>query len=173
MMQTGTDRTVYVVQGEYRVSAEPDEVLSTLLGSCVAVCLWDPVARVGGMNHFLLPFGPDGAKDGSMRYGVHAVEILINDLLRNGARRDRLRAKLFGGARMSSRLRDIGTANAAFARDYLKTEDIACIAESLGGNSARRVVFRPTTGQARQMLVPDAIVEETSTAQRTQDVTLF
>jgi chemotaxis protein CheD len=74
---------------------------------------------------------------------------------------------------MSSRLRDIGTANAAFARDYLRTEDIACIAESLGGTSARRVIFRPTTGQAQQMLVPDAIIEETSAAPRKQDVTLF
>jgi chemotaxis protein CheD len=173
MIQTGAAKTIYVVQGEYRVSAEPEEVLSTLLGSCVAVCLWDPVGRVGGMNHFLLPFGPEGAKDGSMRYGVHSVEILVNDLLRHGARRDRLRAKLFGGARMSSRLRDIGTANAAFARDYLRTEDIACIAESLGGTSARRVIFRPTTGQAQQMLVPDAIIEETSAAPRKQDVTLF
>jgi chemotaxis protein CheD len=161
------------VQGEYRISGDPEELFSTLLGSCVAVCLWDPVARVGGMNHFLLPMGPQGATDGMTRYGVHAIEVLINGLLKRGARRDGLRAKLFGGARMSPRLRDIGTANASFARSYLSTEDIPCVAESLGGSSARRVVFRPTTGQVRQLLVPDAIVEEVSAVPQREDLTLF
>ncbi len=173
MMRNRDDCVTHVIQGEYRVSSQADEVLSTLLGSCVAVCLWDPVERVGGMNHFLLPIGPKGATDGPMRYGVHAIEVLINALLRHGARRERLRAKLFGGARISSRLRDIGTANAIFARDYLVTEDIPCVAESLGGPSARRVLFRPSTGEARQLLVPDPVEEILPASPKSQDVTLF
>ena len=173
MMGASTDRTTYVVQGEYRVSGNPEEVFSTLLGSCVAVCLWDPAAKVGGMNHFLLPIGPEGGKDCQMRYGVHAIEVLINALLRNGAHREGLRAKLFGGARISSRLRDVGAANASFAREYLSTEDIPCVAESLGGNTARRVVFRPSTGHARQLLVPDPVQEEVSSSLKREDVTLF
>lgn len=145
----------YITQGEFRVSQDPDEVFSTILGSCVAVCLRDPVARVGGMNHFLLPSGHDGERGRSMRYGVHAMEMLINALFKLGAGRDRLEAKLFGGARLSMNLRDVGADNAAFALDYLAAEDINCVASSLGGNSARRVLFHPVTGQAKQMLVPD------------------
>jgi chemotaxis protein CheD len=172
-MGLSADRTTYVVQGEYRVSGDPEEVLSTLLGSCVAVCLWDPAAKVGGMNHFLLPIGPEGGQDCQLRYGVHAIEVLINALLRDGAHRDRLRAKLFGGACISSRLRDVGAGNASFAREYLATEDIPCVAESLGGNSARRVVFRRSTGHARQLLVPDPVQEERPSSLKREDVTLF
>lgn len=172
-MRNRDDSVTHVVQGEYRISSDRNEVLSTLLGSCVAVCLWDPVAKVGGMNHFLLPIGPKGAADGPMRYGVHAIEVLINALLRRGAHRERLRAKLFGGARISARLRDIGSANAAFAREYLATEDIPCVAESLGGISARRVLFRPATGEAHQMLVPDPVEEVPPPASKLSDITLF
>ena len=107
------------------------------------------------MNHFLLPFGPKAATAAPERYGVHAMEILINALLGAGARRNRLQAKLFGGARLTAKLTDIGRLNASFAREFLVTEDIPCLAESLGGTSARRVLFRPSTGHARQMLVPE------------------
>jgi len=154
-----TDQILYVLQGEHQVSGAPDVVLSTILGSCVAVCLWDDVASLGGMNHFLLPFGPKAAAATPERYGVHAMEILINALLKAGARRNRLQAKLFGGARLSATLSDIGQSNALFAREFLATEDIPCLAESLGGTSARRVLFRPRTGNVRQLLVPDTKVE--------------
>jgi hypothetical protein len=76
------DRTSYIVQGEYRVSRDPAEVLSTVLGSCVAVCMWDPSARVGGMNHFLLPAAPGQGDAKMLRYGAHAMEVLINELLK-------------------------------------------------------------------------------------------
>ena len=155
----GSDQTLYVLQGEFRVSRDPATILSTILGSCVAVCLWDAGVGVGGMNHFLLPFGPKAADMAPERYGVHAMEVLINGLLKQGARRNRLQAKLFGGARLSATLSDIGAANAGFARDFLATEDIVCVAESLGGNAARRVLFRPTTGHVRQLLVPPTEVE--------------
>ena len=87
------------------------------------------------------------------------MEILINALLKAGARRNRLQAKLFGGARLSATLSDIGQSNARFAKEFLATEEIPCLAESLGGINARRVLFRPRTGHARQLLVPDTNVE--------------
>ncbi len=154
-----TDQILYVLQGEYRTARAPEVVLSTILGSCVAVCLWDDVTGLGGMNHFLLPFGPKAAVAAPERYGVHAMEVLINALLKAGARRNRLQAKLFGGARLSSNLSDIGLSNARFARAFLETEEIPCLAESLGGTCARRVLFRPATGHVRQLLVVGSIVE--------------
>ena len=149
-----SDRKITIVQGEFRVSADPAVLLSTVLGSCVTVCLHDPVKKVGGMNHFLLPSGQVGDNGGSMRYGLFAMETLINALMKEGSKKAHLQAKLFGGARISTELRDIGQANAAFARDFLATEGIACLAESLGGRNARRVLYRPATGHASMLLVP-------------------
>ncbi len=143
-----------VVQGEYRVSNDPAELLSTILGSCVAVCLHDPAGKIGGMNHFLLPFGQEEGTNRPVRYGLFAMEMLINALMKQGARKSHLQAKLFGGAKISADLRDIGQTNASFAREYLAAEGIACVSESLGGTNARRVVFHPATGQARMLIVP-------------------
>ncbi|MBY0421209.1 MAG: hypothetical protein K2Q06_02815, partial [Parvularculaceae bacterium] len=131
---TGSDRpekVVHLIQGEYRVASDPATCFSTVLGSCVATCLHDPLAKIGGINHFLLPGGRDRQSD-SLSYGVHAMELLINALLKRGASRDRLEAKLFGGARMMNTLSDIGAQNAAFARDFLIREHIPLIGESLG-----------------------------------------
>ena len=155
-------RTIQVVQGEFRVSDCTDEELSTILGSCVAACIWDEARGIGGMNHFLLAQSQGKSSEPDNRYGVHAMEVLINGLLRAGARRDALKAKLFGGAKIAANLRDIGASNAEFARGFLRTEGIACIAESLGGNQARRVTFRPATGRARQLLIPNDQVDETT-----------
>ena len=146
------EKLQHVIQGEFAVTDDPNIVLTAILGSCVACCLHDPIARVGGMNHFLLP-GDESSGDDSLRYGVNSMELLINGLLRRGARRDRLEAKLFGGARVLAGLSDVGAQNAAFARRFLKEEGIPCIGESLGGNQARRVRFSPTTGAARQLLL--------------------
>lgn len=147
------DQIVYIAQGEFQTSNLPNVVFSTVLGSCVSACIWDPNIGVGGMNHFLLAKSSDSDEARSLRYGVHAMEMLINDLLKKGARRNSLRAKLFGGANMASNLGDIGQSNARFAKSFLQTEDIPCIAESLGGTWARRVLFRPSLGQVRQMIV--------------------
>jgi chemotaxis protein CheD len=160
-MTQPTALTHQVVQGEFRTSRNPDEFLSTVLGSCVAACLWDPEAGIGGMNHFLLAQSQPGSAAGDIRYGVHAMEMLINALLRAGASRNRLQAKLFGGAKIATNLRDIGASNAAFARQFLRDEGIACVAESLGGTQARRVIFQPVTGKARQLLIPATQIEET------------
>lgn len=151
------ERIVHVVQGEYLVVAEPGVVLSTILGSCVATCMWDPLARVGGMNHFLLP-GEDGEADG-MKYGVNAMELLINGLLQQGAVRGRLQAKLFGGAQVVHNLSDVGAKNAEFALRFLSMESIPCIGQSLGGQQARRIRFWPITGRAGQMLLDSAHVD--------------
>lgn len=158
MMEVKGDRSITVVQGEFRISDHACDVLSTVLGSCVAVCLHDPKRKIGGMNHFLLPFGLTTATDRPVRYGLFAMESLINDLTKAGAVKSRLEAKIFGGARISTDLRDIGRINAIFAKEFLATEGIACLGESLGGTNARRVVFRPTTGQARMLIVPSTEV---------------
>lgn len=150
---------VAVVQGEFQVSSDPNTQFSTILGSCVAVCLFDPVLKIGGMNHFLLPFGQEEGTNRPMRYGLFAMEMLINALMKEGAQKARLQAKLFGGARISAELRDIGQSNAAFARNFLATENILCVAESLGGTNARRLLFHPATGHARMLLVPSTSVE--------------
>lgn len=152
----GPERRIHIVQGECRVSTDANVVLATTLGSCVAACIRDPVARVGGMNHFLLPESPDGEGLVSLRYGAFAMELLINGLLGKGARRERMEAKLFGGGRLSDGLADIGGKNSAFARSFLEREGIRVIGGSLGGARARRVQFWPVSGRARQLVLDRA-----------------
>lgn len=168
-------KTLTVVQGDYAVSAEADVIMSTVLGSCVAVCLFDPIAGVGGMNHFLLAnYGTVHSND--LKYGINAMELLINKVLQAGGDRRRLQAKLFGGARMTDHSNDIGGNNAQFAVDFLSREGIPCISKSLGGDKARRVQFNPHTGAARQLQVPGSVpvVERIRpTPQPTADITLF
>jgi chemotaxis protein CheD len=146
------ERRINVVQGEFQVTADPMVVFTTLLGSCVAACLRDPVTGVGGMNHFLLP-GDDreGAGGDSLRYGVHSMELLVNGLLRLGARRDRLEGKLFGGARLLRGLTDIGESNSAFAENFFRREGIRLAGSSLRGEQGRRVQYWPSSGRARLM----------------------
>lgn len=131
-------------------------MMTTVLGSCVATCLYDPEIGVGGMNHFLLPDG--GSDDGGTKlYGVHLMELLINNLLRLGADKSRLKAKLFGGGKVIAGFSDIGMRNVKFAREFLLDEDLPCLSESLGGDVGRRVRFWPTTGQARVMTLDTVI----------------
>jgi chemotaxis protein CheD len=146
---------VQVTQGETYVTADANEVLTTVLGSCIAACIRDPLAGVGGMNHFLLAHGRAGDANAT-RYGVNAMEMLINGLLQRGAARARLEAKLFGGASVIAGLSDVGAANAAFAERFLADEGIALVGGDVGGKRARRVQFWPVTGRARQLAAPDA-----------------
>jgi chemotaxis protein CheD len=145
-------KRIHVVQGEYAVSDDPEVMMGTILGSCVAACARDPLAGVGGMNHFLLP-GEDqaGAGPHAQRYGVQSMELLLNALYRMGARRERLEVKLFGGARVVDGLSDIGRQNAAFAERFLQAEGIALMGGSLLGDQARRIQFWPVSGRVRQM----------------------
>ncbi|GAA4247711.1 chemotaxis protein [Azospirillum formosense] len=150
---------VPVVLGHHRISGRDDDMLVTTLGSCVAACINDPVARVGGMNHFLLPGSPSGGEGFGVatRYGSVAMEWLINDLLTRGARRERMEVKLFGAARVIDTSLDVGAANAAFAVDYVRREGLALAVQDLGGDKGRRVHFFPATGRAfRRLLRPEA-----------------
>ena len=147
-------RKVHIVQGQFHVTDDPDVVLSTVLGSCVAACMRDPIANVGGMNHFLLPGDKDRdrAREAE-RYGVHLMELLVNGLLQRGARRERLEAKLFGGGQVVDGLTDIGAKNAEFAEHFLRNEGIAYAGGSLGGKRGRRIEFSPVSGRARQIFL--------------------
>lgn len=155
-------RRLAIVQGEHAVVTEPGVVVYTLLGSCIAACLFDPVARVGGMNHFLLGEpGADqcvGASD-MARYGVHAMELLINGMMQRGAARERLMAHLYGGANIVSGLGSIGSSNAAFARRFMETESIAIAHSDLGGTNARKIEFMPHEGRSRCVKVSDRVAE--------------
>ncbi len=152
------DRKINIIQGEQHVDDDPRTVLTTILGSCIAACIWDGVAGLGGMNHFLLPGDDADMKNrqpggDAMRFGVHAMELLVNGLLRRGAQRNRLQAKLFGGARMIKGLTDIGELNARFAERFLQAEGIAFAGGSLRGEQGRRIQFWPVSGRARQVLL--------------------
>ena len=154
---TGPERRVNIVQGEFTVSDDPQAVLTTLLGSCVAACIRDPVSGVGGMNHFLLPGGEVGSSKESERLGVHLMELLLNGLMRQGAHRDRLEAKVFGGARMMSGLSDIGAKNAEFAKRFLAYEGIKIISGDTGGQQGRRIQFWPVSGRALQSYISQVV----------------
>jgi chemotaxis protein CheD len=156
-------RRVHIIQGEYKVVDDPDVVLSTILGSCVAACLRDPVAGVGGMNHFLLPGSGGAMASGgdATRYGVHLMELLINGLLKKGARRDRLEAKVFGGAKTIASFSNVGEQNAAFAMQFLRDEGIQVVSSSTGGDHGRKLEFWPVSGRARQYPLTGAETQKT------------
>ena len=170
---------INLLQGQSRVSAGPRVEISTVLGSCVATCLFDPQVEVGGMNHFLLaePSASVSPADIDEHYGVYLMEVLINDMLEHGAAKSRLRAHLYGGANLNSNFARIGTANASFARDFLARERIAVVREDLGGTQARRVDFRPARGQVRCRIVPESLAPEVRPdprpARATGEVELF
>lgn len=153
----GSSKRLHVVQGEFAVTDDPEVMMGTILGSCVAACMRDPMAGVGGMNHFLLPGERTGEGDGpqGLRYGVQSMELLLNALYRTGARRERLEVKLFGGARVVDGLSDVGQQNAAFAERFLASEGISMVGGSLRGDQARRIQFWPVLGRVRQMALID------------------
>ena len=138
---------ITITQGEFAVSGERDCMISTILGSCVATCLWDTTRRVGGMNHVLVARSKSGPIQ-SDAAGVNAMELVINALIRLGADRASLRAKVFGGAKMISGLSDIGQENGHFMLDFLEREGIPCVGQSLGGTMARQIRFYPAEGRA-------------------------
>jgi len=153
-MTKSAEKRINIVQGEFKVCDDPNVVLTTLLGSCVAACIRDPVAKIGGMNHFLLP-GDAGAS--SERLGVHLMELLLDGLMRQGAQRERLEAKIFGGARMIAGLSDIGARNAEFARTFLSYEGIKVTGGDAGGTQGRRIQFTPTSGKALQSYIAKVV----------------
>ena len=135
-----------VLPGEYYVTADDLQVM-TVLGSCIAACIWDPRVRVGGMNHFMLP---DGGADTSGRYGSYAMELLINEMIKLGARRETMQAKVFGGGQVmhSFTTMNVGERNTQFVLDYLQTERIAVISKDVLDIHPRKVCYFPATGKA-------------------------
>ena len=140
---------IKILPGEYFVTTG-EEVLVTVLGSCVSACLRDSGSGVGGMNHFMLP--EDGGRDvvsASARYGTYAMEVLINQLLKQGARRNRLEAKVFGGGAVLESLSGskVGVRNADFLLNYLQTEKIPVVAKDLLDSYPRKIYFFPASGR--------------------------
>jgi len=136
---------VKILPGEYFVYHE-DMLIMTTLGSCIAACIYDRHARVGGMNHFMLP---DGAGD-SGRYGSYAMELLINEMMKRGASRMTMEAKVFGGGQVVSGMTtmNVGERNTAFVMDYLKTERIPVVSKDVLDVYPRKVCFLPGSGKA-------------------------
>lgn len=150
---------VKVLPGEYYVSNE-NLVIMTVLGSCIAACLWDSRMRIGGMNHFMLPDGD--SMDISGRYGSYAMELLINEMLKLGARRETLQAKIFGGAQVmhSFTTMNVGERNTQFVVNYLHTERIPVVSEDVLDIYPRKVCFFPVTGKAMVKRLAHAHPEE-------------
>ncbi|NML46316.1 chemoreceptor glutamine deamidase CheD [Ramlibacter sp. G-1-2-2] len=142
---------VKILPGQYHASSGPGTI-TTVLGSCVSTCLWDPGSRIGGMNHFMLPgdtASPSAAWAASARFGVYAMEVLINDMGKLGADRRRMVAKVFGGARVLAGFDklDVGAKNAEFVLEFLKVEGIPVAAQDLLDVHPRKVHFFPATGK--------------------------
>jgi chemotaxis protein CheD len=162
--------TAKVLPGEFYVTRH-DEAISTVLGSCISACICDRRLGCGGMNHFMLPEDGGGNAHGwtdpstglATRYGSHAMECLINELLKLGGRREHLEIKLFGGGRILASMTDVGARNASFVRAYLKNEGLTVAAEDLGDIYPRRIIYFPETGRVRvrrlQPLEATAIAE--------------
>ena len=158
-------RAARILPGEYHVTRD-DLAIVTVLGSCVAACLRAPDSGIGGMNHFLLPDtsggnGGGGGRDAegdSARYGSYAMEVLINQLVKLGARRHRLEAKVFGGANVIPGMHqlNIGQRNADFVLEFLRTERIPVIAADLEDTCPRKVAYFPRTGVVRMKRLVDA-----------------
>ncbi|MGF1476623.1 MAG: chemoreceptor glutamine deamidase CheD [Geminicoccaceae bacterium] len=146
-------RVVQIFQGDYYVTSCADELLQTVLGSCVAACVRDPISKVGGMNHFLLPSA--GGRDPGdiigfdLRYGSFAMEQLINAVLKVTGRRDRLEIKVFGGANVVRGMTDVGHRNADFVETFLRNEGLSITGSHLRGNWPRKVQFSPASGRVR------------------------
>jgi len=149
----GLDFDVYPIKigpGEHHVTRRRQDMILTVLGSCVSACIRDPVARVGGMNHYMLPSSEDGLWDGgarSMRFGSVAMEQLVNDVVAMGGQRERLEVKLVGGARMFDFDVDVGDRNCLFGLDFIRQAGLSLVSTDLRGTEARQVHYMPCEGR--------------------------
>ncbi len=140
---------VKLMTGDCYYTNESREMLVTILGSCVSVCLTDPLLKFGGMNHILLPGEGTGSdQQNSTRFGAFAMEELINGLLKLGAQKARMKAKIFGGGNVINNSTMIGERNIAFVKEFLHQEGIQIVSEDVGGDIARRLHYFPDTGKA-------------------------
>jgi len=143
-----------ILPGEYYVTMD-DEYVITVLGSCVSACIRDKVFGIGGMNHFMLPKNyreDDGSPvdmSDAARYGNYAMEHLINDILKNGGRRENLEVKIVGGGRIIANMSNIGLKNVDFVKEYLKTEGLVILGEDVGDVYPRKVAYHPQSGKVK------------------------
>jgi len=143
--------TAKILPGEFYVTAHKEAIV-TILGSCISACIRDPKAGIGGMNHFMLPISKSATVSqtaDAARYGNFAMEQMINDILRNGGNRKNLEIKIFGGGRVMRGITDVGKKNIAFVKEYITLEDLNLLAEDVGGNYPRKVMYLPKTGQVK------------------------
>lgn len=150
-----------IIVGDVFASEEP-ALVATVLGSCVAACMYDPVTRVGGMNHFMLPEA--NRETTSAAFGIHAMELLINKIMRLGGDRRRLHAKVFGGANvlaLQGAELQIGQRNVAFVRQFLEDEGITLTAQRVGGNHGVKLCFYTATARALVKPLPNRMLDET------------
>ncbi|MCT7305036.1 chemoreceptor glutamine deamidase CheD [Ralstonia sp. 22086] len=163
-------RAMKVLPGEYSVTTE-DLMLVTVLGSCVSACVRDKTLGIGGMNHFMLPSRNEGESilSPSMRYGTHAMEVLLNQLYKAGAKRERLEIKVFGGAAVLAGMStlDVGERNGKFVLEFLRNEGLTVAAKDLFDVHPRKVYFVPSTGQimVRKLRSQNSAAELDSEAQ--------
>jgi chemotaxis protein CheD len=142
-------QTAKILPGEFYATNE-NEMITTVLGSCVSACIYDDKNKCGGMNHFMLPGGDlNSGDDMPARYGIYAMESLINAILKMGSRKENLKAKLFGGGQIIANMTDVGRKNIAFARHFLASEGIPLENHDLGLAFPRKVNFYPLSGRVR------------------------
>jgi len=139
---------VQILPGQFYVS-DQEEYITTVLGSCISVCLRDPILSIGGMNHFMLPGNEivTGGNGDIARFGTHAMEMLINDLLKIGANKHHLVAKMIGGGNMLQSEHGVGARNTEFAREFLRLEGYPIEGEDVGSAFSRKVRFNPVSGK--------------------------
>ncbi|MFN8588881.1 MAG: CheR family methyltransferase [Burkholderiaceae bacterium] len=162
---------VNVIIGGVRASRDPI-ILRTVLGSCICACVYDPVARIGGINHFMLP---DGLDERAMptRFGVNAMEVLINEVLKLGGDRRRLQAKAFGAAHVLSDVGlspDVPRKNAKFIKEFLQAEGIPLVSSRLGGSAPVEVVFTTDTAKAMVRALGDAVARDLAREEKSHDL---
>lgn len=161
-----------VMPGDYYVTNQ-DESIATVLGSCVTACMRDPVAGVGGINHFMLPLGNEaraenwGSGSSAMnRFGNFAMEALINAIIKLGGDKRRLEVKLFGGGKVLDISSDVGARNVAFVEEYVAAEGLQVTSRDLGNDYARKVLYDPISGRARMRRLRDSYVDLVATKER-------
>jgi chemotaxis receptor (MCP) glutamine deamidase CheD len=150
-----------IIVGDVFASDRP-AIVTTVLGSCIAACMYDPVTRIGGMNHFMLPQA--NRETTSASFGIHAMELLINKIMRLGGDRRRLQAKVFGGANvlaLQGAELQIGQRNAAFVRQFLEDEGIVLAAQRVGGNQGVKLCFYTASARALVKPLPNRLLDET------------
>ncbi|MGV3552524.1 chemotaxis protein CheD [Rhizobium sp.] len=172
-MEMQAVRKIQICGGDIRVSHNERDILSTVLGSCIAACIYDPVAGIGGMNHYLLPHNRKQGQN--PRYGDDAMPKLIRQLQTRGAGLNRLVARVYGGARILACEKDIGLMNIEFADRFLREHGIPIIACDVGGQTARWVDFHPASGYAvvrepssRSRMIPELLAAALSIPRETQ-----